>query len=56
LNLEKETKEIETQFFKIAKTNIEKLSKKLQNWNQLEFGNFTKELNKAIKTSTKKRL
>jgi hypothetical protein len=35
---------------------LQKLSKKLQNCNQLEFGNFTKELNKAIKTNTKKRL
>jgi type I restriction-modification system DNA methylase subunit len=28
---------------------IEKLSKKLQNWHELEFGDFIKELNKAIK-------
>ena len=29
--------------------SIEKLSKKLQNWYELEFGDFIKELNKAIK-------
>jgi hypothetical protein len=28
---------------------LEKLSKKLQNWHELEFGDFIKELNKAIK-------
>ncbi len=28
---------------------IEKFSKKLQNWHELEFGDFIKELNKAIK-------
>jgi hypothetical protein len=35
---------------------LEKLSKKLQNWHELEFGDFIKELNKAIKTSNKQRL
>jgi hypothetical protein len=35
---------------------LEKLSKKLQNWHDLEFGDFIKELNKAIKTSNKQRL
>lgn len=29
--------------------SLEKLSKKLQNWHELEFGDFIKELNKAIK-------
>ena len=29
--------------------SIEKLSKKLKNWHELEFGDFIKELNKAIK-------
>ena len=28
---------------------IEKFSKKLENWNELDFGGFIKELNKAIK-------
>lgn len=35
---------------------IEKLSKKLQNWNELEFGEFIKELNKAIKKENKERV
>ena len=35
---------------------LEKLSKKLQNWQDLEFGNFINELNKAIKLSNKQRL
>jgi hypothetical protein len=37
------------------KFSLEKLSKKLQNWNELEFGDSIKELNKAIKTNNKKR-
>ena len=37
------TKYLQSQF------SIEKLSKKLQNWHDLEFGDFIKELNKAIK-------
>ena len=37
------TKYLQSQF------NIEKLSKKLQNWHELEFADFIKELNKAIK-------
>ncbi|WP_370408204.1 Eco57I restriction-modification methylase domain-containing protein, partial [Tenacibaculum dicentrarchi] len=32
---------------------LEKLSKKLQNWHDLEFGDFIKELNKAIKSNNK---
>ena len=35
---------------------IEKLSKKLQNWHELEFGDFIKELNKAIKANNKLRV
>ncbi|RCS26469.1 restriction endonuclease subunit M [Polaribacter sp. WD7] len=38
------------------KFQLEKLSKKLQNWHELEFGDFIKELNKAIKLSNKQRL
>ena len=34
---------------------LEKLTKKLQNWYELEFGDFIKELNKAIKTVNKER-
>jgi len=36
--------------------SIEKLSKKLQNWHELEFGDFIKELNKAIKKAGGERL
>jgi type I restriction-modification system DNA methylase subunit len=35
--------------------NLEKLSKKIQNWHELEFGEFIKELNKAIKANNKLR-
>ncbi len=33
----------------LSKFSIEKLPRKLQNWHELEFGDFIKELNKAIK-------
>ena len=36
-----------------SKFNLTKLSRKLQNWHELEFGVFIKELNKAIKTNNK---
>jgi hypothetical protein len=39
-----------------SKFQLEKLTKKLQNWHELAFGDFIKELNKAIKTSNKQRL
>ncbi|MCD8440176.1 Eco57I restriction-modification methylase domain-containing protein [Tenacibaculum finnmarkense] len=35
------------------KFQLEKLSRKLQNWHDLEFGDFIKELNKAIKSNNK---
>ncbi|WP_299059564.1 N-6 DNA methylase [uncultured Polaribacter sp.] len=38
------------------KFQLVKLSKKLQNWHELAFGDFIKELNKAIKLSNKQRL
>ncbi|MFC7443613.1 Eco57I restriction-modification methylase domain-containing protein [Mesoflavibacter profundi] len=38
------------------KFKLEKLPKKLQNWHELEFGDFIKELNKAIKTNNKQRV
>lgn len=38
------------------KFQLEKLSKKLQNWHELAFGDFIKELNKAIKLSNKQLL
>jgi hypothetical protein len=41
------TKYLQSQF------NIEKLSKKLQTWHELEFADFIKELNKAIKKANK---
>ena len=42
---------VEIKFTKYLQSNfsIEKLSKKLQNWHELGFGDFIKELNKAIK-------
>ncbi|WP_336067403.1 Eco57I restriction-modification methylase domain-containing protein [Mesoflavibacter sp. CH_XMU1404-2] len=39
-----------------SKFQLEKLSKKLQNWHELEFGDFIKELNKAIKANNKQRV
>ena len=44
------TKYLQSQF------NIEKLSKKLQHWHELEFTDFIKELNKAIKKAGGKKL
>lgn len=38
------------------KFQLEKLSKKLQNWHELSFGDFIKELNKAIKATNKLRV
>lgn len=35
------------------KFQLEKLSKKFQNWHELDFGHFIKELNKAIKANNK---
>lgn len=35
--------------------NLDKISKKLENWHELSFGDFMKELNKAIKTTNKER-
>jgi type I restriction-modification system DNA methylase subunit len=39
-----------------TKFHLNKLSRKLENWQKLEYGNFTKELNKAIKLENKDRL
>ncbi len=36
--------------------SLGKLPKKLQNWHELEFGDFIKELNKAIKKENKERV
>tara|TARA_R110002126_G_scaffold55819_4_gene149676 strand:+ start:15376 stop:18576 length:3201 start_codon:yes stop_codon:yes gene_type:complete len=40
----------------LHKFSLNKFSRKLDNWHELEFGDFIKELNKAIKTSNKQRL
>ncbi len=39
-----------------SQNNIEKLSKKLQNWHELDFAEFIKELNKAIKKAGSEKL
>nr|WP_321224803.1 N-6 DNA methylase [uncultured Psychroserpens sp.] len=44
------------QNYLLHKFKLEKLSKKLQNWYELDFVDFIKELNKAIKTANKERL
>ena len=44
------TKYLQSQF------SIEKLTKKLQNWHEVDFGDFIKELNKAIKKVGGKKL
>jgi len=53
----KEYFSISTKFTKYLQSQfkIEKLSKKLQNWHELAFGDFIKELNKAIIKSNKTR-
>jgi hypothetical protein len=51
LNLNKELYSISNKYTNYLQSQlpIEKLTKKLQNWYELEFGEFIKELNKAIK-------
>ncbi len=51
LDLQGEQQAVLNKFIKYLQSqfSIEKLSKKLQNWHELEFGDFIKELNKAIK-------
>jgi hypothetical protein len=53
-----EEQSINRKFFKYLQSQfrIEKLSKKLQNWHELEFGDFIKELNKGIKKVGGKKL
>ncbi|MGY0390988.1 Eco57I restriction-modification methylase domain-containing protein [Bizionia sp. KMM 8389] len=46
---------IKFQTYLKQKFQLQKLSKKLQNWHELEFGDFIKELNKAIKANNKLR-
>ncbi len=43
------------QYYLNSQFSLQKLSKKLQNWHELEFGDFIKELNKAIKANNKLR-
>ena len=47
--------DLETSFVNLlmSKNNISKLTKRLQNWHELEFGEFLKELEKALKKSAK---
>ncbi len=54
-SLNKELKKISDSFVQLlqSKFNIEKNSKKIQNWHTLEFGNFLKEFEKARKKSSK---
>jgi hypothetical protein len=42
--------------FYSKKYNLIELNQKLQNWHELEFGDFIKELNKAIKANNKLRV
>ena len=48
--INKFTKYLQSQF------TIEKLTKKLENWYELDFGDFIKEINKAIKLTNKERV
>ncbi|WP_370214016.1 Eco57I restriction-modification methylase domain-containing protein [Mesoflavibacter profundi] len=54
----KDLKQISNKFKKYitSQFQLEKLSKKLQKWHELEFGDFIKELNKAIKANNKQRV
>tara|TARA_R110002049_G_scaffold101964_3_gene247251 strand:+ start:11390 stop:14584 length:3195 start_codon:yes stop_codon:yes gene_type:complete len=47
---------IKFQKYLTSKFQLQKLSKKLQNWHELDFGDFIKELNKAIKANNKLRV
>jgi type I restriction-modification system DNA methylase subunit len=55
LDLNKSFAEIGNTFRKFLTSQfpLEKISKKLQNWHELEFGDFIKELNKVIKATNK---
>lgn len=44
------------QNYLLQKFHFDKLTKKLQNWQELEFGDFTKELIKTIKANNKVRV
>ncbi|MFD2551691.1 Eco57I restriction-modification methylase domain-containing protein [Bizionia sediminis] len=53
LNTEQQKSDNKFQNYLKHKFQLTKLSKKLQNWHELEFGEFIKELNKAIKANNK---
>lgn len=57
IKLHSETSSLKDKFKYYFKNTykLQKLSKKLQNWHELEFGDFIKELNKAIKANNKLR-
>ena len=57
IQLTSKVQDLDLKFTKYLRATfpIEKLSKKLQNWHELEFPDFIKELNKAIKTTNKER-
>ena len=56
LKINKDYSSIISKFIKYLNSqfNIEKLPKKLQNWDELEFGSFIKELNKVVKSKGEK--
>ncbi|MDX1774875.1 Eco57I restriction-modification methylase domain-containing protein [Oceanihabitans sediminis] len=54
-NKEKNSLSSKFRIYLQQKFKLEKLSRKLQNWYELEFGDFIKELNKAIKSTNKAR-
>jgi len=58
VNISTTSGEIINKFIKYLNSQFQlhKLSKKLQNWHELDFGGFIKELNKAIKANNKKRV
>ncbi len=58
LNLNKNLQKQKNSFVKYicSQDLIEELSKKLQNWHELDFLDFIKELNKAIKKADSKKL
>ena len=58
LTLNKELQEKKSKFTKylLSQFAIEKLTRKLENWYYLSFGDFIKEINKGIKETNKERI
>lgn len=54
-NKEFSSKTDKFQNYLLSQFSVKKLSKKLQNWHELEFGDFIKELNKAINKENRER-